>query len=112
MMSGSPSSQPVSASRLRRTVGRADVLLLPLFTELPRKTVRKVSDASTRWPYRPSKRCFCPFWPSYTGQIYGRSVAHTPFRTVSEEMFSDSGMPAYKILGNRASEDADSRKPG
>ena len=24
-----------------------------------------------------------PFWPSYTAQIYGRSVAPTPFRTVS-----------------------------
>src|ERR671920_2451100 len=26
---------------------------------------------------------FGPFWPLYTGQIYGRSVAPTPFRTVS-----------------------------
>ena len=33
---------------------------------------------------------FGPFWPPYTGKIYGRSVAHTPFRTVSEEVFSET----------------------
>src|SRR5215203_5797317 len=31
-----------------------------------------------------------PFWPSYTAQIYGRSVAPTPFRTVSEGTFSET----------------------
>ena len=33
---------------------------------------------------------FGPFWPSYTGQVYGRSVAPTPFRTVSERLFSET----------------------
>src|SRR5215203_1218543 len=33
---------------------------------------------------------FGPFWRSYTGQIYGRNPAPTPFRTVSEEKFSET----------------------
>src|SRR5215208_886955 len=34
---------------------------------------------------------FGPFWRSYTGQIYGRNPAPTPFRTVSEGKFSETG---------------------
>src|SRR5215207_4509144 len=44
---------------------------------------------------------FGPFWRSYAGQIYGRSVAPTPFRTVSRRV----------LLGNWASDKRGSRKP-
>src|SRR5215208_3695240 len=53
-------------------------------TELPIETVRKVSDASAMYPFgSPKGYYFSPFWPPYTDQIHGRSVARTPFRTVS-----------------------------
>src|SRR5215208_8082717 len=48
------------------------------------ETVRKVSDASAMYPFgSPKGYYFSPFWPPYTDQIHGRSVARTPFRTVS-----------------------------
>src|SRR5215204_5306177 len=40
---------------------------------------------------------FGPFWPPYTGKIYGRSVAHTPCRTVSEGVFSET--PRHEKAG-------------
>ena len=43
---------------------------------------------------------FGPFWRSYTGQIYGGNFAPTPFRTVSEEKFSETQLPVFKVLGN------------
>src|SRR5215212_8940631 len=43
---------------------------------------------------------FGPFWRSYTGQIYGRNPAPTPFRTVSEEKFSETEFTAMGFLGN------------
>src|SRR5215208_6037363 len=55
------------------------------------ETVRKVSDASAMYPFgSPKGYYFSPFWPPYTDQIHGRSVARTPFRTVSEEKFSET----------------------
>ena len=33
---------------------------------------------------------FGPFWPSYTSQIHARSVARTPFQTVSQGVFSET----------------------
>jgi hypothetical protein len=41
---------------------------------------------------------FGPFWRSYTGQIYGRNPAPTPFRTVSEEVFSEAGIQLGESL--------------
>ena len=35
------------------------------------------------------KRCFSIFWPPYTQQMHARSVARTPFRTVSEREFCE-----------------------
>src|SRR5215207_9795473 len=43
---------------------------------------------------------FGPFWPPYTGQIYGWGVAPTPFRTVSEGVFSETHIPHYESLYN------------
>jgi len=43
---------------------------------------------------------FGPFWPSYTSQIHARSVARTPFQTVSQGQFPETEFPAVSILGN------------
>jgi hypothetical protein len=47
---------------------------------------------------------FWPFWPSYTHQMHARSVARTPFRTVSEGVFSEvrvapvlSSLPSWSV---------------
>src|ERR687890_869174 len=68
--------------------------------QFPRESPSKLSEKS-RMPLQVALRhtervLFGPFWRSYTGQIYGRNPAPTPFRTVS--------------LGNSANKQ--SRKPG
>src|SRR5829696_7682267 len=52
----------------------------------PRETVRKGSEGPTAQAYRPPEG---PCHASYTGQIHARSGARTPFRTVSEVVFSE-----------------------
>jgi hypothetical protein len=43
---------------------------------------------------------FDPIWRSYTSQIYGRSVAPTPFRTVSQGGFSETNIQPCGCLGD------------
>src|SRR5215212_8486866 len=55
--------------------------------QFPRESPSKLSEKS-RMPLQVALRhtervLFGPFWRSYTGQIYGRNPAPTPFRTVS-----------------------------
>src|ERR671920_875723 len=55
--------------------------------QFPRESPSKLSETS-RMPLQVALRhtervLFGPFWPLYTGQIYGRNPAPTPFRTVS-----------------------------
>src|SRR5215213_559206 len=63
--------------------------------------VEKLSEKSRRCVKRglPGHEAalFGPFRPRYTGQIHPRSVAHTPFQTVSEGEFSEVRLTA--ILG-------------
>ncbi len=41
------------------------------------------------------KRLFGPFHPPFTGQIHARSVARTPFRTVSLGYLVNRGNPSF-----------------
>jgi hypothetical protein len=42
---------------------------------------------------------FGSFWPPCTGQIHDRNVTRTPFRTVSEEEFSEVGIAPVQHEG-------------
>src|SRR5215213_5872054 len=69
--------------------------------QFPRESPSKLSEKS-RMPLQVALRhtervLFGPFWRSYTGQIYGRNPAPTPFRTVSEGVFSETGLQAYEV---------------
>src|SRR5919112_5117534 len=73
-----------------------ELRLAAISERIPFETVRKVSDALQVALRHTERVLFGPFWRSYTGQIYGRNPAPTPFRPVS--------------LGNSANKQ--SRKPG
>src|SRR5215218_11458233 len=55
-------------------------LVMPLFTQVPRETVRKGPVVALR---ATETVLLGPFWPPDTAKIHVRSVARTPFRTVS-----------------------------
>src|SRR5215204_2737541 len=74
---------------------------VPLFTELPRETVRKVSDAPETKPYGPPKRGFLAH--------FGLRVPAKSTPGASLAPFSDSFRRG--ILGNWASGVWSSRKP-
>jgi hypothetical protein len=65
----------------------------PFFTDWIKSSSWKLSEKSRMCLQRSltghRNSTFRPFWPPNTGQIHRRSVAHTPFRTVSEEVFSE-----------------------
>src|SRR5215211_21401 len=82
--------------------------------QFPRESPSKLSEKS-RMPLQVALRhtervLFGPFWRSYTGQIYGRNPAPTPFRTVSEGSFPETQFPTNGLLGNSASGVRHSRK--
>jgi hypothetical protein len=63
------------------------------FSELRLETVRKASEGVYDVALRTAEKAlFGPFRHPYSGQVHVRSVAHTPFRTVSEGVFCEVRM--------------------
>src|SRR3712207_5960647 len=74
-----------NASTRRRLAHRPEAIHRSAWRDCPKSLGRPLQHSLTGH----EKALFGPFWRSYTGQIYGRSVARTPFRTVSEDEFSE-----------------------
>jgi hypothetical protein len=79
----------------------------PFFlTEWTKSSLERLSEKSRRrlqLALRTAEKFpFGPFRPPYTGQIHGRSFARTPFRTVSEEVFSEVRIAPVQETPERA----------